>query len=63
MAAVVYHNKGMKPALLMITGALLLSSANLGAVTAPSAETLLSKAKAQAGAEHKSIFLMFDASW
>jgi hypothetical protein len=33
------------------------------AQTTPSAEQVLAKAKAQAAAQDKKIFLMFDASW
>jgi hypothetical protein len=58
------HNNGrMKPAaFLMATGLLLLSVKAL-AEPALSADKVLAKAEAQAAAQHKAIFLRFDASW
>ncbi len=53
----------MNPALLLTTAALLFVSVKSAAEPALSAEKVLSKAETQATAEHKSIFLMFDASW
>ena len=42
---------------------LLISSLALAAAKAPNAETVLSEAKAKAAAQHKSIFLIFGATW
>ena len=61
------HTSTMNSALRTLWAVLLCSSASLAAglvaSAAPPADTLLSQSKVQAAAEHKSIFLMFDASW
>jgi hypothetical protein len=48
---------------LVALGALVLTVMSCRAQTPPRAEELLAKAKTQAEAEHKSIFVVFDASW
>jgi hypothetical protein len=42
---------------------LFLVAATSRTTAAPSADEILSQAKAAAAAEHKNIFLLFDASW
>jgi len=48
---------------LLVLGAAVLAAATCRAQTPARAEDLLAKAKTQAAAEHKAIFVVFDASW
>ncbi len=43
--------------------ALLAGSLGMAGADSPSAKQLLDNAKAQAAAQHKNIFLLFEASW
>lgn len=58
-----HHTGRMKSAALLITMGLLLVSVKTLAEPALSADKVLAKAEAQAAAQHKAIFLRFDASW
>jgi hypothetical protein len=61
-AGALVHSLAMRTCLLVL-GAAVLTAATCHAQTPARAEDLLAKAKSQAAAEHKTIFVVFDASW
>jgi len=57
------YSSGMRTGFFLVTFAAVFTAAAALAQTPPSADNVLAKARARAADEHKTVFVLFDASW